>query len=107
ADAARVIEINDKYGDAEFGFVDATVMAMAERLNIQTVLTVDYRDFSIFRPTHCAAFRLIYRNVFGNVKYRNPLNFNYVCGRPCGISPKWFFAAFISNTIGMLDFSTA
>ena len=59
ADAARVIEINDKYGDAELGFVDATVMAMAERLNIQTVLTVDHRDFSMFRPTHCAAFRLI------------------------------------------------
>ena len=59
ADAARVIEINEKYRDAEFGFVDATVMAMAERLNIQTVLTVDHRDFSMFRPMHCPAFHLI------------------------------------------------
>jgi len=58
-DAARAIEINETYSDAEFGFVDATVMAMAERLNIRTVLTVDYRDFSMFRPNHCPAFRLL------------------------------------------------
>ena len=58
-DISRAIEINEKYGDAEFGFVDATVMAMAERMNIETVLTVDHRDFGIYRPIHCAAFRLI------------------------------------------------
>jgi len=59
SDISRAIEINQKYADAEFGFVDATVMAMAERFNIEVVLTVDHRDFSIFRPVHCSAFRLI------------------------------------------------
>jgi len=58
-DISRAIEINEKYRDADFGFVDATVMAMAERLKIEVVLTVDYRDFAIFQPNHCDAFRLI------------------------------------------------
>lgn len=58
-DISRAIEINEKYRDAEFGFVDATVMAVAERLKIETVLTVDHRDFAIYRPSHCATFRLI------------------------------------------------
>ena len=34
-------------------------MAIAERLNLQTVLTLDRRDFSIFRPQHCSAFNLL------------------------------------------------
>jgi uncharacterized protein len=58
-DLARAIEILEQYRDAEFGMVDATVMAMAERLKIQTVLTLDHRDFSIFRPKHCRAFQLV------------------------------------------------
>ena len=58
-DLARAIEILEQYHDAEFGMVDATVMAMAERLRIQTVLTVDHRDFGMFRPKHCRAFQLV------------------------------------------------
>jgi len=58
-DLTRAVEILEQYRDAEFGMVDATVMAMAERLKIQTVLTIDRRDFSIFRPKHCRAFRLV------------------------------------------------
>jgi predicted nucleic acid-binding protein len=58
-DLARAVEILEQYRDAEFGMVDATVMAMAERLRIQTVLTIDRRDFSIFHPKHCRAFRLV------------------------------------------------
>ena len=58
-DLVRAVEILEQYADAEFGMVDATLMAMAERLRIQTVLTLDHRDFSIFRPKHCRAFRLV------------------------------------------------
>lgn len=58
-DLARAIEILEQYHDAEFGMVDATVMAMAERMRIQTVLTLDHRDFSIFRPKHCRSFQLV------------------------------------------------
>ena len=58
-DLERAVEILKQYRDAEFGMVDATVMAMAERLKIQTVLTIDHRDFGIFRPKHCDAFRIV------------------------------------------------
>jgi hypothetical protein len=58
-DLARAVEILEQYRDAEFGMVDATVMAMAERLKIQPVLTIDHRDFRLFRPTHCRALRLV------------------------------------------------
>jgi hypothetical protein len=58
-DLGRAIEILEQYRDAEFGMVDATVMAMAERLKIEVLLTIDHRDFSIYRPRHCKAFRLV------------------------------------------------
>lgn len=58
-DLKRAVEILEKYQDAEFGMVDATVMAMAERLKIKTILTIDRRDFSLFRPRHCEAFTLV------------------------------------------------
>jgi hypothetical protein len=58
-DLSRAIEILEQYRDAEFGMVDATVMAMAERMKIKTILTIDRRDFSFFRPRHCDAFTLV------------------------------------------------
>jgi uncharacterized protein len=59
ADLGRAIEILEQYRDAEFGMVDATSMAVAERLKIEVVLTLDRRDFGIYRPRHCTAFRLV------------------------------------------------
>lgn len=59
ADLTRAIEILEQYRDAEFGMVDAATMAIAERLKIEVVLTLDRRDFGIYRPRHCAAFRLV------------------------------------------------
>ncbi len=58
-DLARVLEILDQYADARFGFVDAAVMALAERLESEEVLTLDHRDFSIFRPHHRESLRLV------------------------------------------------
>jgi hypothetical protein len=58
-DLKRAVEILEKYQDAEFGMVDATVMAMAERMKIKTILTIDRRDLSLFRPRHCDAFTLV------------------------------------------------
>jgi uncharacterized protein len=34
-------------------------IAIAERLNITTVLTIDQRDFRLFRPKHCESFKLL------------------------------------------------
>lgn len=58
-DLARVTQVLDQYADARLDFVDATLVAIAERLNITTILTVDRRDFSIIRPRHCPYFELL------------------------------------------------
>jgi predicted nucleic acid-binding protein len=58
-DLERSIQILQQYRDAQFGMVDATVMAMSERLGIQTVLTLDHRHFSIYRPPHVDTFILV------------------------------------------------
>lgn len=58
-DLNRAIEILEQYRDAAFGMVDATTMAIAERLKIEVIATLDRRDFSMYRPKHCAAFRLV------------------------------------------------
>lgn len=52
-DLERAAEIMEQYADADLDFVDCCIMALAERLNITEVCTLDQRDFSIFRPAHC------------------------------------------------------
>jgi uncharacterized protein len=58
-DIARTAAILEQYADSRVDFVDANVMAIAERLNITTVLTIDQRDFRLFRPKHCESFKLL------------------------------------------------
>ncbi len=59
ADLERAAEILEKYDDNNIDFVDAVIAAMAERLNITKILTVDRRHFSAFKPRHCAAFEIL------------------------------------------------
>jgi uncharacterized protein len=59
SDLNRIAEILTKYGDSRIDFVDASVMAVAERLSITTILTLDLRDFRLFRPQHCQSFELL------------------------------------------------
>jgi uncharacterized protein len=59
ADLKRVAELFAIYADVKLDFVDATVAAVAERMKIMTVLTVDRRDFSIIRPRHAEYFELL------------------------------------------------
>ena len=42
-DVARAAAILKRYADANIGFVDASVVAVAERLGITTILTTDRR----------------------------------------------------------------
>lgn len=58
-DIIRVSEILDTYIDSKIDFVDATVMAIAEHYDCDTVLTIDRRDFQIFRPKHRDYFLLL------------------------------------------------
>jgi len=57
-DLRRTLELLRHYEDAQIGFVDATVVAMAERLKIRRILTTDRRDFTLMRPRHCKQFEL-------------------------------------------------
>jgi len=55
----RAAEILEQYNDNNIDLVDAVVFAMAERLKIKKILTVDRRHFGVFRPVHCEAFELL------------------------------------------------
>jgi len=57
-DVARAEALIRKYADLGLGFVDATVIATAERLDAVEVVTTDRRHFSAVRPRHVGAFRL-------------------------------------------------
>lgn len=57
-DYKRAAEILRKYNDANIDFVDACIVAIAERLNITKILTVDRQRFGIFKPRHCEAFKI-------------------------------------------------
>ncbi len=59
ADCARTAKILREYADNNIDFVDACIVAMAERLSITTILTVDRRHFSAFRPKHTNSFKLL------------------------------------------------
>ncbi len=51
-DYLRAAELVDLYADLPLGFVDAAVVAVAERLEVDRVLTTDRRHFSVIRPRH-------------------------------------------------------
>ena len=58
-DYRRSIELIRRYMDLGLGFVDASVIAIAERLNITEIATHNHRDFAVVRPAHCEAFELV------------------------------------------------
>jgi uncharacterized protein len=59
ADYLRMADLIEQYGDFPLGLVDAAIMAVAERREVTTILTLDRRHFAAVRPQHCAAFRLL------------------------------------------------
>ena len=58
-DFARISAILDIYHDMDLDFADAAIVAIAERLNIQRVLTLDQRHFRVIRPAHCPVFEIL------------------------------------------------
>jgi predicted nucleic acid-binding protein len=58
-DLVRIAELLEKYHDANIGFVDASVVALAERLKICGILTTDGRHFAAIKPQHCKGFTLL------------------------------------------------
>ncbi len=58
-DYARVRSLLRTYADLGLEFVDAAVVAVAERLEQTRVGTLDRRHFSVVQPLHCEAFTLV------------------------------------------------
>lgn len=58
-DLLRTAALLEQYADARLDFVDSTLIAVAERLNVSRLLTLDQRHYRMIRPTHCTAFEIL------------------------------------------------
>ncbi len=58
-DYRRVRSLQRRYVDLPLEFVDAAVVAIAERLEQTRVATLDRRHFGAIRPLHAPAFELV------------------------------------------------
>jgi predicted nucleic acid-binding protein len=54
-----IADLVDRYGDFPLGGADASVIALAARLDTDLVITLDRRHFTAVRPPHCDALRLL------------------------------------------------
>jgi len=59
ADYARTADLVVKYGSLPLGTTDASVVAVAERMKLTEVATLDRRHFSVVRPNHVNALTLL------------------------------------------------
>lgn len=58
-DFLRTAQILHQYADTRVDFVDATIVAVAERVKATRILTLDRRDFGIIRPAHAPHFEIL------------------------------------------------
>jgi uncharacterized protein len=59
ADAQRIADLIETYADLGLSGTDASLIALAERLELATIATLDRRHFGAVRPSHTAAFELV------------------------------------------------
>lgn len=59
SDVQRMAELVRQYADLPLGAVDASVVAVAERLRVTEVATLDLRHFTVVRPAHVPVFTLL------------------------------------------------
>jgi hypothetical protein len=59
SDYSRIRELCDRYADSDIGFVDASVLAITERLDEPKLATLDRRHFGMLRPRHVEALTLL------------------------------------------------
>jgi predicted nucleic acid-binding protein len=55
----RCAELIETYSDLRLGLVDASIVAVVERLRIVEIATMNRRDLTVVRPSHCGAFDLL------------------------------------------------
>ena len=58
-DLERIADLVDTYVDLPLGGTDASLIALAERLQQDTIGTLDRRHFSVVRPAHVAGFEIV------------------------------------------------
>lgn len=58
-DGLRMAALMRQYAGFPLGTVDASVVALAERLDTRSVATFDHRHFRAIRPIHVDAFTLL------------------------------------------------
>lgn len=58
-DWPRIAELVELYADFPLGGVDASIIALAERIQAETLVTLDRRHFLAVRPSHLDAFALL------------------------------------------------
>ncbi|NAS25326.1 PIN domain-containing protein [Herbidospora sp. NEAU-GS84] len=58
-DLRRMADLIRQYKSADLDTVDVSVMAIAERLGVRQIATLDRRDFGLVRPCHIPAFDLL------------------------------------------------
>jgi predicted nucleic acid-binding protein len=59
ADLVRMAELVRRYDDLPLGTTDASVIALAERLAIEEIATLDQRHFRVVKPSHVPALTLL------------------------------------------------
>ena len=59
SDWTRTIELCATYHDLRLDLMDASIVAVAERLELSTIATMNHRDFTVVRPAHRQTFELV------------------------------------------------
>jgi predicted nucleic acid-binding protein len=59
-DLARMVELVEIYADFPLGATDAAVVAVAERLGVTEIATLDHRHFRAIKPRHVSALTLLH-----------------------------------------------
>ncbi len=59
ADLTRCRELQTQYREHSLGVVDASVLALVERLGETRLATLDHRHFAMLRPAHAGGLQLL------------------------------------------------
>ena len=58
-DIPRIQELMKKYRNLPMDLADAALVRVAERDKLQSVFTLDYHGFRLYRPSHVRSLSLI------------------------------------------------
>jgi uncharacterized protein len=58
-DLQRMSDLMDRYADRPMDFADASLVAIAERLRLERIVTIDRTDFSVYRLNDREPFVII------------------------------------------------